>query len=287
VPLRRYGPAALAAATAAWRAGTDVQTALQQAGYAYEVVVGLSQYFQSASVPELELLSQSTEPEMSSSKRARTSSSGSAVTSAYARRRSPPVAPSVKKYVKGCMDRLLEVKTLTETQAGSVTPTTAGAVRTLCLPSITQGDGDSNREGNIIHVKLVRIRYFATDTVASFLRLIIFVDHQQNGTTPGVTQVLNQASYLSLYNPERVVGNGGARYKILYDATHVITPELAATASLTGLVTKQIRLNMPVTYLGNAGTDADIGTNGLFLLAISSSNTCTYQYAPQIIYTDN
>lgn len=287
VPLRRYGPAALAAATAAWRAGTDVQTALQQAGYAYEVVVGLSQYFQSASVPELELLSQS-EPEMSSAKRARSSSSASATTtSAYARRRSAPVAPSVKRYVKGCVDRMLEVKVSTQAVV-DVTPGTAGAVVSLPIFSIQQGDTDSTREGNMIHIrKLISLFWFFDTAATSTARVICFIDRQANGTTPSVTSVLQSASFAALYDPNTVIGSGGSRYKILYDVSRTQNLQIAATTCSAGPVVKQVSEKIPVQYQANTGAAADVLSNNVWFIMIGSSATATIRSSTQVHYIDN
>lgn len=288
VPLRRYGPAALAAATAAWRAGTDVQTALQQAGYAYEVVVGLSQYFSQASVPELELLSQSQpEPEMSSAKRARTSSSsGATTTSAYARRRNPPVAPAVKTYVKGCMDRLLEVKSLTTAVIDTV-PGPAGALALVPVEDILAGSGEDSRTGNIIHISKIVFNYVVFDSVPGLMRLIWFIDRQANGTTPTLTNVLTSASFVATYNTLNVIGHGGHRYLILGDETRTLNPGVAAAVQCTTLNTKVISKKIPVHYLASTGAATDVATNNVWCFVIANTATATIRHQCQIQFTDN
>ncbi len=282
--LRRYGPAALSLATAAWRAGTDVQTALQQAGYAYEVVVGLSEYFSSAAAPELEALSQS--QDMSSAKRARTSSTSSA--GAAGRRPYQVVAPSVKKYVKDCMNRLSELKIATAAPSGFIAAGTVGAVNPICLPSIQEGTGDDDRTGNIIHVKRLDWRYYVSDNAGGgFVRVILYIDHQANGLLAQVTDVLNSVSWLSCYNPKNVVGVGGSRFKILDDTTHPLTMQIAATNTFSRFVEKRFSMNMPVQYIANAGGSGDIGTNAIGVIYIASNATAGIQYSAQLVFTDN
>lgn len=247
--------------------------------------MGLSQYFQSASVPELELLSQS-EPEMSSAKRARSSSSaGASTTSAYARRRAP-VAPSVKKYVKGCMDRLLELKSFN----GPVTDTVASGAGAACLipiEDIIQVDTDDTREGNIIHVKRIVFRYTVFDTVPGLVRIIWFIDRQSNGATPTVTQVLNAANPVSYYNSTLVIGHGGARFSILGDETRALNPGYSGAAQILNVAEKEFKMNMPVTYLASTGAASDVGTNNVWCFVLGNTGTATVRHNCQIQYTDN
>jgi len=262
-----------------------VQTALQQAGYAYEVVVGLSQYFQSASVPELELLSQS-QPEMSSAKRARSSSSaGATTTSAYARRRNP-VAPSVKTYVKGCMDRLLELKSITTSVIDTV-PGVAGALVLIPVEDILAGSGEDSRTGNIIHITKIVFNYTLFDSVPGLLRLIWFIDRQSNGTTPTLTQVLTSASFVSTYNTTNVIGHGGHRYAILGDETRTVNPGVAAAVQIVPLQTKTIKTKIPIHYLASTGAATDVATNNVWCFVIANTATMTLRHQCQIQFTDN
>lgn len=282
---RRYGPAALAFALNAWRAGTDVQTALTQAGYAYEVVAGLTQYFRQASAPELEALSQSQSEEMSS-KRARTSTSGE-VQSAYARRKSPPVALSVKKYVKGCMDRLLEPKVYTKAVA-DVTPGTTGAVVATGCFDIVQGDTDSTREGNIIHIKKILSNLWIFDaTAGGTMRVICFIDRQSNGSTPAVADVLNTATLTSLYSPNTVIGAGGSRFAILWDEAFTYNQQFSAATTVAGLKRKAVYKSIPVQFQANAGAAADVLTNQPWYIMISSNSSGTVRITTQLHFIDN
>lgn len=172
---------------------------LSQAGYAASVAQGLAEYYNSrfAEPPPLAETTQTQatqEAQMSTSttsgarvKRRRGSYGGAAV----------PVSKGVKTYVKGCMDRLLEIKTFNQAPSGNITPGTGGTLTGGLCNAIVQGDGDNQREGNVIHIKRLKFLFTAFDTVPSLVRVIVFVDRQSNGSTPTVTDVLNDASYLA------------------------------------------------------------------------------------------
>jgi len=250
--------------------------------------VGLSQYFQSASVPELELLSQ--EPEMSSAKRVRTSSSaGATTTSRYARRRSAPVAPSVKTYVKGCMERMLELKA-SIIEPADVVPSATGAIVSAPVFQIQQGDTDATRDGTLIHAKRLTFRFVAFDATTSgafSLRIICFVDRQANGTTPTVGAVLDTTAITSLYNTDTVIGFGGTRYSILYDRTIQANQQIASTAYTTPYFNKSLAMKMPVQFQANNGAAADVLTNNIWFLTISTNSTATIRLTSTLHYTDN
>jgi len=240
-------------------------------------VVGLSQYFSSASAPELEQLSQTQDMSSQAAKRQRTS-----------RGARTPVSSGVKNYVKGCMDRLLELKVANQTPVAFAAPGTAGTLSSVVLPSIQQGDTDATREGNIIRVKRVVFRAHCNDSTAGgHVRLILFIDRQANGTTPSVTDVLTSANWAALYNTNNVVGVGGSRFAILSDKTDAITLQIAATASFAPVYNRGYKMNMPVTYIANGGTAADVGKNAIWLLAIASNATAGFGWAAQLTYVDN
>lgn len=281
---RHYGPAALAAAYAAWQAGNDVYAVLSQAGYAYNVAQGLAEYYNSRfAEPPVDYDLTQEESQMSTS-----STSGARVK----RRRGSygaiaPVSKGVKRYVKGCMNRLLEIKTYNQAPSGNITPGTGGTMTGGLCNAITQGDGDNQREGNVIHIKKLSFLFTAFDTVPSLVRVIVFIDRQSNGSTPTVTDVLDSASYLSQFSELTVVGHGGTRFSILMDKTWTINPQITATAGYGAHITKTFKLKMPVTYIANAGTAGDVSKNNIWLLSISSTTTGVYQYSSSLVYTDN
>lgn len=281
---RYYAPAALAAAYAAWQAGNDVYSALTQLGYGYSVAQGLAEYYSSrfAEPPPLDPSSQSQDAMATT-----TTSSSARVKRRRGSYGAIPVSRGVKQYVKGCMDRLLEVKTFPFAPSGAITPGTAGAMAGSFPAQIVQGDTDLTRDGNIIHAKKLTVRVFASDTAPFVVRTILFIDRQSNGTTPVPTDVLNSANFLSDYRADTVVGHGGARFTILWDKYWVGNNNIAATTYVTPVVRKVFKMNMPITYIGNAGTAGDISKNNIWFVSIASTATATWQYSASLVYTDN
>lgn len=283
---RYYAPAALAAAYRAFQAGNDVYSALSALGYGYATAQGLAEYYNSrfAEPPPLDAATQSQGDEPMST---------TTTTTARVKRRrgsygsTVAVSKGVKRYVKGCVDRMLEIKVFQFAQSGTIQPGTGGAFAGAFPSQIVQGDTDGTRDGNIIHVKRLALRIVSFDSAAFVLRLILVVDRQSNGASPAVTDVLAAANYQSDYNASTVVGHGGSRFAILWERHFVCNPNITATGTFGGVVNKSWKMNMPVTYIGNAGTAADISKNNIYLLGIGSTATAGYSYAGSLTYTDN
>jgi len=265
---RHYGPAALALAIEAWRQGNDVYNALAQAGYAASVASGLAEYVSSSAFSH-----RTPDEEMSDAKRARTETTGK-------------VSQPVKKYVKSCMDRLVEEKQY-QTALATFVPGVAGSVRSAGLGAIVNGTTSVTRVGDIIHVSRLRIAYNVTDFVAGQLRTIVFVDRQANGATPSTSDILTTSNIFSAYNGQTVIGNGGSRFLILYDKHKVVNPLIAATTLDTQVVVLDKKIKIPVLYTASTGAAADISKNNIWVLFISNQATISVNYAPTVYYRDN
>lgn len=204
------------------------------------------------------------------------------------RRQTIPVAPNVKRYVKGCMSRLIEKKYLN--QPITVTNISAtGTVQSAALFNITQGTGDSSRTGNIIKVGALWFNLTFTDTVMNVIRAVLLWDRQPNGAGAGVSDVLVTSDINSAFNPNTVIGHGGKRFKVILDTQLVINPPIAAT-NTPARYNRRLTFaggGVPVVYGGNAGTVADMTTNNLFWVLVSSSGTCDLNGNLQIKFTDN
>lgn len=249
---------------------------LDAAGYAKYVVDAVHEYIKGASAPELEANSQSQGEEMAP-KRARTE--GSFTKSV----KKVPVAPSVKKYVKKCMDRVLEDKYKT-TDASYTNIPIAGATFADTL-LITQGITDSTRIGNNIRVKSFTLKGFFSDSVANVVRIILAWDRQCNGATAAVTDILATGAVNSQYNSDYVVGQGGNRFDIITDKRYVIQPTVA-TQSDYQLYQYTWNGNKVVHYDGTAGTVADVVSNNLVFLYIADSATTDFAGNIKIKYVD-
>lgn len=280
-----YG-AALALAKQTWEAGQNIETALTAAGYARYVVDGIISYVTSeGGFPDLEPTSQGTsqfiEENMSSSttvKRARTGS--------YSKKKSTPVAPTVKKYVKKCMDRLVEDKYHT-VAVGYTSFPVAGAVfaDTLLIP---QSLTDAGRIGNNVRVRGFSVKGFFYGSTADVGRLILAWDKQSNGAAPTVADVLTISGTNAIaaqYNQDTVVGHGGSRFQIITDKVCAIQPEIAATNYFIPYKYNW-KGNKVVRYDGVTATITDLVSTNLVILYLSTGATVQSNMSLRVFYQD-
>jgi len=202
-----------------------------------------------------------------------------------ARRFTVPVAPPVKKFVKGCMERAMEKKFLN--QAIAITDIAAGGtLQQAALFNIVQGTTDSTRVGNVIRVRSIRAHLTFTDTVMTVFRILLIWDRQPNGAAAAVADVVATATFNGLYNTNNVVGAGGSRFTIISDVTGIINPNIVTT-NTPYQYNRTFLVNKSVTFGGNAGTIADMSTNNLFFLFFASSANTDLSGNLQIKYTDD
>lgn len=248
---------------AAFRAGQDIQTAVEVAGYSQSIA-------------------KATYNKIMSGRRTINNADASAGSQPH------PVPRGIKRYVKNCMERATEVKVSLQPPTGFRTaPTTAGVVDTIgMLANITQGTADGNRTGNQVKITRIRLRGYVTsiDTTQIF-RLIVFRDLQSNGTAPVVTDVLNTASFYDFYNTDKVLGHGGTRFKILKDQV-IKQDQQVATTSVYVPFEFDFNQSFVVTYSATAGSYADIVSNNVWLLAICSNANGQYALAGQTEFHD-
>lgn len=160
---------------------------------------------------------------------------------------------------------------------------------TVCqlLNPLSQGDTQITREGGKVQATSIQGRYIVTTDAdnlqGNVCRIIIFWDSQANGTTPQFSDVLDTTTITSaaantIYAPYNL--NKVPRFKILYDKTLVLNPELDLTTAAGTVVSAvprsspmhkfKIPLKRIVNYgLGNAGDATDISTNSLWGLYLS------------------
>ncbi len=155
----------------------------------------------------------------------------------------------------------------------AITTATIGAV--YPLSRIAVGDTDTARDGNKITAKRLRVRIHSIgDILSRFVRFIIFVDHQQHGADPTVTDVLINP----LYNSNLEIHNKG-RFRILMDRTMRLSGVATDYDSYKQMVYDR-RLSFPISYISDAGDEPSQGKNCVFLLVISqtigTANKITY-----------
>nr|UOF78571.1 capsid protein [Cressdnaviricota sp.] len=163
----------------------------------------------------------------------------------------------------------------------TLTPTNAGGVS--YLSGLAQGLTNITRVGNSILAKSILlniqcvINASATNTV---VRLVLFVDHDNQGATPAVTDLIQSADARAFIN--RV---NGKRFSVLKDWQYVLNTSTGAQQNDKVF----LRLAHHIKY---SGTDAAIGSQlqgAMFLMVISdqATNTPTVIYNSRLRYIDN
>jgi hypothetical protein len=181
---------------------------------------------------------------------------------------------SVRKLMLECAQR----QWLHQVLSASV-PGTAGTV--YPLNDLVQGTTVSTRLGD--QVRFVEFEYcgFLACPVTNGYeagRVVLFRDSQPSGVLPTVAELLCTASTGSCFNPDLVGNQNLPRFKIL--ANHYFvwqneTPFTTTQSFVSPVITGRVRLDFTSTYIGNAGTYADLQTNGLYFLAITGGASTT------------
>lgn len=279
---RHYAPAAVAIAVAAWRQGTDVYTALQQAGYAWEVAQGLtewvgSRFFNPEQPPQAQTVSQELLEDVQMAPRVK-----------RARQQAPAakVAPSVRTYVKKCMERQLEKKFYQKSISG-VTPGTGGTFYSIGVPDIVQGTSDSTRVGNQMKILKLQALGLVYDSAsgAGNVRILVIQDTQYNGANPAVADIVDNTSTYGQFDNANVIGHGGTRFKILSDKFLSTNYNFASSGHFTHY---KLTLNpgAVVTYGASTGANTDVLKNNIYVLALGFSATTTIALNWTITFVD-
>lgn len=159
------------------------------------------------------------------------------------------------------------------------TVTTTGYVNSL--QGISQGTGPNERIGDKLQLlsNFFRLAMSVNATATTnFLRVIIFRDKQANlSGAPGVTDVLQTASYLSPLN-----NSYSMRFKVYFDKTYAMDAESAGTQ-----VDKIFRKMRFQTEYSTSSTG--IRTNNLCILMISdqATNGPTVSWYNRVKFRDN
>lgn len=182
------------------------------------------------------------------------------------------------------INKIFELKHL-DIQA-SISPATAGTFQ--LLNGMAEGDSPILRDGNDMNATSIQWRMRVVGDVDAIaggfcIRHIIFWDQQANGVAPTLAELLD----LSVINTGVIAPynrNNQKRFKIIEDKSLTLNPNLATTTVVaTGVVStvfslRQMshgkrQLSRQVKYIGNGATIASIGTNSLYSVMVSDSNT--------------
>ncbi len=173
-----------------------------------------------------------------------------------------------------------EFKSIDLAASGTVS-TTAGIV---LLNGTAPGDDFDTRDGRQARMKSIQITltYFINSSATlTFIRIIVFIDKQPNEVTPTAVQLLDVGDIVSLRNLDF-----RKRFVILKD--DIVT--MSDAGEKLGSWKFYKKIDTKTQYdAGTAGTIADITTNALFLLLVSSeaTNTPNVTRVSRVRFIDN
>lgn len=192
------------------------------------------------------------------------------------------------RYVKSCMQRMSQHRWLASTLTFS-SSLSAGSVQ--CLNDMNQGTANATRLAN--QTAFTELEYTLQPTTVTSqgfdtVRVVVFKDNQPEGALPTVAQLLCTATPYSCFNPDLVGNQARPRFTVLANHLEVVdnyTPFTSVTSTGGGIFAGKIKLNFTSTYEGNAGTSADLQTNGLYVMVITSgaSTSVTGHYCLKYI----
>lgn len=186
----------------------------------------------------------------------------------------------IRRMIKSKVSASTEVKASTYTLTG-VTMAGTGAVAPISQ-GIIQGIGNGQRTGNdIMLTKLsYKINTFAVGA-SGIARYVLVQDHENLGSTPNVTDILDGTSVVSELNTINTISR--QRFKVLDDFTVVVPINGEAYRHYERTITS--KLAKPVTFLGTTNVVTANGKNAIFLVVIGTA-TNLYDFSFQMSYTD-
>jgi len=155
-----------------------------------------------------------------------------------------------------------------------------------CLSAVPQGNGDSNRTGDMITPKWLELRGSVTGNTTSVfnsVRIIVFRWRPSNATPPIVTSILQQASTdTAPFSALQEDNYRGGVFDVLHDRIYAVTTYEFQRAF-------DIRLNLPQTLPPSfiaAGTN---GFNQIYILGISDAptNKPAWRWYSRLVYFDD
>lgn len=179
-----------------------------------------------------------------------------------------------------------------------VTPVPNGGIVRATINIIAQGTAEDERIGRKCTIRSIQWRYaYYLDTIANvvlpksgdLLRLIVFVDKQCNGVAATVTQLLETAD---IFANKSLVNQG--RFTILLDRLHSInyltltenTDDLYSQSKVMEQATWYKACNVPIEFSGVTGAIAEIRSNNIGILTISSAGSVRLESRVRIRYSD-
>lgn len=184
-----------------------------------------------------------------------------------------PIVANAVKYIGGLVNVEKHQK-LT-----SVTGSTTNAGTVNLISGIAQGDDIGNRQGNSVKSVDLMCNYTLNQsgTTDNFLRIIIFMDTANQGSSPAVTDLLNTAVPTAQRNIDNM-----KRFKIFHDKL------ISFDANYSTRAYKYYKkLGMHLRFSGSA--DTNVLQNAIYCLLVDSNSTdhCDVNMQFKISFYDN
>lgn len=148
--------------------------------------------------------------------------------------------------------------------------TSAGSV--LYITNISQGNNEINRTGKRItlHSVLVRLSVFpnSTNPAGNNLRFMIVQDRNNVGSTPGVSDVLQQLS-----STAPLLNTATMRFRIICDRLYSVIASQVVNDKLYCKLEYRKNILNPIQYTGTSDNDGSAGSGALFLMMVSDETT--------------
>ncbi len=199
-------------------------------------------------------------------------------------------APKQKRYSKIYVKPSQESKFLDGTISLGVAATGGLVEDSLC--HIPQGINESQRIGRTVTIHNIHIKgtyKFLEDATESAdqCRFILYIDHQANGATASITDILETAHERSFRN----LANSG-RFTVLRDDYFVMNALTADAASNYGTVFRALNFNwyskegVKIEFNSTAGAITELRSNNIGLLWVNGTGTVGLDADYRVRYTD-
>ena len=170
----------------------------------------------------------------------------------------------------------------------------------VLLNGIQTGTTESRRIGNFIDMNFIASRWFVSGSnkaIASpdddLVRVLIFIDHQCNGTTPVIGDIIQSGggNITGHYNDTNVP----ARFQILHDETVVLHNTIGIWGGSVAVYSNGIPRkfgeiilegSQGVRYRNTGGTISSIGSGALWQCFVSTGIT-TFSVTTRLRYDDS
>ncbi len=178
--------------------------------------------------------------------------------------------------------------------------TTAAATGTIMSASmniIAAGTSEIQRIGRISVIRQIHIngQFTLSNTTAQTntwerFRFILYVDHQCNGATAAVLDILETADVLSFRNLAQ-----SKRFTILWDHTAFIHLQCGAGNTTTNQFGKHVKLlkynkadlNIPIEFNGPTGAITEVRSNNIGVLCLTHDGRGEVEFLGRLRFTDS